>query len=383
MAADAIELVVHFAGTLVEVRRIERHQRYLIGTAPNVDLPLATGTTFPLVDVGLVVRIPAGIEPVHVGTRTKLSFGLVTIRLCRVSDSPVRVARPPASLRIVPFALAVLALHVGLVATAMATADVDPITIPVVRAEPPRRVPPKLLPTPKPKPKTRPKTAAKQAAEPAAAAQAAPPATAGEARAAASGAGILGSLSVEDFAAIMGTKDIAKELADVGPIWDEQAAYEKMFGGNGRAFDPSQDRAFDSVKTGRYATLGSGRGAGEGYRLPARGKFREIGPPPIMGLTCDDGQCQTIGTLDRHTVRDYVEKRYVDMVKCYERHARNVPRVELTLHFEIDSDGTPTEVYADGAGAFGSCLVRLVERVKFPADKPTQVRAYPVAFWRT
>jgi ribosomal protein S18 acetylase RimI-like enzyme len=103
-----------------------------------------------------------------------------------------------------------------------------------------------------------------------------------------------------------------------------------------------------------------------------------------MGLTCDDGQCQTVGTLDRHIVRDYVEKRYVDMVKCYERHAKNLPRVELTLHFEIGRDGTPNEVYAEGeAAAFGSCLVRLVERVKFPADRPTQVRAYPVAFWRT
>jgi hypothetical protein len=381
VAADAIELVVHFAGTLVEVRRIERHQRYLIGTAPNVDLPLAIGTTFPLVDTGLVVRIPAGIEPERHGPRTRLSFELVTITLTRVTDTPVRVARPRAQLRIVPFALVTLVLHVGVVAAAITTAEPDPITIPVVRAEPPRRVMPKLLPTPKPKP--RPKTASKQAAQQAAAEAAPAPANATEAREAARGAGVLGSASLDDLSAVVGTKDLAKELADVGPVWDEQAAYEKMFGGNGRSFNPSEDRAFDSVKTGRYATVSGGRGAGEGYRLRAHGKFREVGPPPIMGLTCDDGQCQTVGTLDRHTVRDHVEKRYVDMVKCYERHARNLPRVELTLHFEIGRDGTPNEVYADGASAFGSCLVRLVERTKFPTDKPTQVRAYPVAFWRT
>lgn len=381
MAAEAIELVVHFAGTLVDARRIERHQRYLIGTAPNVDLPLATATTFPLVDSGLVVRIPAGIEPVREGRRTTLSFGLVTVALTRVTDAPAPMPRPRASLRIVPFALAALLLHVGVVAAALTTAEIDPIAIPVVRAEPPRRVMPKTVPAPRPKPRPKQATRAKEAAAQAAAEAA--PASAGEAREAARGAGVLGSASLDDLSAVVGTKDLAKELSDVGPIWDEQAAYEKMFGGNGRAFNPSEDRAFDSVKTGPYATVGGGRGAGANYRLPARGKFREVERPPIMGLTCDDGQCQTIGTLDRNTVRDYVEKRYVDMVKCYERHAKNLPRVELTLHFEIGSDGTPNEVYADGAGAFGSCLVRLVERVKFPSDKPTQVRAYPVAFWRT
>ena len=380
MAADAIELVVHFAGTLVEVRRIERHQRYLIGTAKTVDLPLATGTTFPLVDTGLVVRIPAGIEPVHDGPRTTLAFGLVTITLTRVTVAPAYVPRPRVSLRIVPFALVALVLHVGVVAAAMTTADMDPITIPVVRAEPPRRVPPKTLPAPRPKPK--PSARGKQQAPAEAAAAPAPPATAGEARQAARGAGVLGSASLDDLSAIAGTKDLAKELSDVGPVYDEAAAYAKMFGGGGGAFNPQDDPKFDSVKVGPYATISSGRGAGEGYRLPAHGKFREVQRPPIMGLTCDDGQCQTIGTLDRNTVRDYVEKRYVDMVKCYERHAKNLPRVELTLHFEISSDGSPNEVYADG-GAFGSCLVRLVERVKFPTNKPTQVRAYPVAFWRT
>ncbi|MBA3502739.1 MAG: hypothetical protein H0T65_20425 [Deltaproteobacteria bacterium] len=385
MAGDAIELVVHFAGTLVEVRRVSRHERYLIGTAPTVHLPLAIGTTLPLVDTGLVIRIPAGIEPVREGPRTTLQIGLVTIALTRVTDPPVYVPRPPASRRLVPFVLATLVLHVAVVTVAMLTAEVDPITIPVVRAEPPRHVAPKTLPAPRPRPKTqKPAARAKQASSQAAVAeQPAPaPTTVAEAREAARGAGFLGSASLDDLSALRGTKDLAAELADVGPIYDEEAANAKNFGGAGGSFDVSGP-AFDSVKTGRYATVASGRGAGANYRLPARGKFREIGPPPIMGLTCDDGQCQTIGTLDRHTVRDYVEKRYVDMVKCYERHARNTPRVELTLHFEIGSDGKPNEVYADGAGAFGSCLVRLVERVKFPSDKPTQVRSYPVAFWRT
>jgi hypothetical protein len=384
MAGAAVDLVVRFAGTMLLAKRVRAHERFLIGTARDVDFALAfaTLTSFPLVDTGLVVRVPIGVEPTfHDATRTELPFGLVTISITRVSGAPVVVPRPPASRRILPFAAIALVLHVALVAVAMATATVEPITIPVVRAEAPRVVPAKLLPTPKPPPPKQKKQRRASAPEAAAAPSEAPPAagTPQQAAEAARSAGFLGSASLDDLSAIVGTKDLAAELADVGPVYDEREANAGNFGNSAGNFNPQNDPKFDSVRTGPVAITGN---MGQSYRLPAHGKFREVERPPIMGLTCDDGQCTTVGVLDRFTVRDYVEKRYVDMAKCFERHSRKAPRIELVLHFDIDSDGTANEVYSEEGGAFGSCLVRIVERTKFPKEKPTQVK-YTVAFWRT
>lgn len=397
MGGDAVELVVRFAQTLLAVTRIARGGRFVIGTAPGVDLPVAGVTAFPLVDAGFVVRLPVGVAataggvPVADreivlarGARIDVTLGAVTVAIARVDDVPVALPRPREPRRIVPFALAALAVHVAIVATAMATAAVEPVTIPVVRAEPPRIVPTKTLPVKPPKPK-RPRRATAAAGGGAATATDAggtPAQRLERATEAARHAGFLDGLRAEDLARIVGTKNLAKELADVGPLYDEEAANAQNFGNSAGKFDPSKDPTFDSVKTGRYATVGGGRGAGANYRLPAHGKFREVEPPPIMGLTCDDGSCTTVGSLDRFTVRDHVEKRYVDMVTCFERHARGARRIELTLRFDIGRDGRPAEVHANAASGFGSCVARIVERVKFPADRPTQV-TYPIAFWRT
>lgn len=381
MAGFAVELVVRFAGTLLAVTRVRPNERYLIGTARHVDLPLAGMTAFPLVDRGLVVRVPAGIDAKYDGERTELAFGLVSITVEKISDVRVALPRPALQKRIVPYAIAALLAHVAVVIVAFVTASAEPITVPVVRAEPPRRVMTKLLPVPAPKPKVTKKKATRQAAASEPVAEPPPaPTTVAQAREEARSAGILGSASLDDLSMLTGSKDLAQELSDVGPIYDEEAANAKMFGGRAGAFRPEDDRAFDSVKTGRYAT-GGGK-MGQNYRLPSHGKFREVERPPIMGLTCDDGSCKTVGVLDRFTIRDHVEKRYVDMVKCFERHARTENRIELTLHFDIRDDGTAAEVYAEGASAFGRCIVGLVERTTFPTEKPTQV-TYPVAFWRT
>jgi len=406
MDGEAVELVVRFASTVLAVTRVRRGERYVIGTAPEVDLPLeiAALTAFPLVDstaTGFVIRLPIGVSAgsrgipiadrevaLERGGRIDVAFGKVTIAIAHVDDVPVAVPRPPTALRrIAPFVIAALFAHVGIVMVAMWTADIDPITVPVVHATPPR-VPTNTLPMKPPKPARPPEP--KRGAKAVAAARSTPtmeavagaPEQVARAVESAQHAGFLGSASLDDLSMITGSKDLAKELSDVGPVYDEDAANAQSFGGSARKFDPTNDPAFDSVKTGRFATLGGGRGAGANYRLPAHGKFREVERPPIMGLTCDDGLCKTVGSLDRFTVRDYVEKRYVDMMTCFERHARSTSRIELTLRFDIGSDGKPNEVHADEASGFGGCVVRIVERVRFPTDQPTQV-TYPIAFWRT
>jgi hypothetical protein len=378
MAGFAVELVVRFAGTLLAVTRVRPSERYLIGTARHVDLPLSAGgmTAFPLVDRGLVVRVPLGVDAKRQGERTELAFGLVTITITKISDVRVALARPATQKRLVPYAIGALLAHLAVVIVALVTSSMEPITAPVVPAEPPRRVMTKTLPEPKPKPKKQ-KKAAKPATEHAELPPSAP--TVAHAREQARAAGILGSASLDDLSMITGKVNIAEALADVGPIYDEDAANAKGFGGAGGSFRPEDDPAFDSVKVGPLVISGK---MGQNYRLPAHGKFREVERPPIMGLTCDDANCKTIGFLDRFAVRDHVEKKYVDMVKCFERHARKEPRIELTLHFDIGTDGTAKEVHDEGSSAFGRCIVGLVERTKFPSEKPTRV-TYPIAFWRT
>ena len=383
MGGDAVELVIRFAETLIAVTRVRPGQRFVIGKTRKVDLALDVPER-TLVD-GLAVHTDDGKFTLARFQYVKVAFGLVTIEMARVPDHVIPLPRPETSLRLVPFLAGAFVAHIVLVLIALWTADViEPVSIPVVRAEPPRTVMTKRLPEPKPKPKPKPATRRAKTASAAATAatpsEPAPPTTAAAAQERARGAGILSSASLDDLSAIVGTVDIASALADVGPIYDEEAANAKNFGGAGGNFRPEDDPHFDSVKAGPVAIKGN---MGQGYRLPAHGKFREVGPPPIMGLTCDDAQCKTVGELDRFAVRDYVEKRYVDFLKCYERHARNAPRMELTLKFEIGSDGKPLEVYAEEPSAFNACVVRIVERAKFPADKPTQVTAYPIAFWRT
>lgn len=379
MGGDAVELVIRFAETLIAVTRVRPGQRFVIGRSRKVDLALDVPDRV-LVD-GLAVHTDEGKFTLAQFQYVKLAFGLVTIELTRVPDHVIPLPRPETSLRLLPFLAGAFVAHLAVVLVALWVADVvEPVSIPVVRAEAPPRVMPKRVPEPKPKPKPATRRAkaasvASTAPEPSTA-----PSTAAGARQEARQAGILSSASLSDLSAVIGTKNLAAELADVGPIYDEDAANAKNFGGSGGNFRPEEDPRFDSVKAGPVAIKGN---MGQSYRFPAHGKFREVQRPPIMGLTCDDAQCKIAGSLDRFAVRDYVEKRYVDFLKCYERHARNVPRMELTLKFEIGSDGKPVEVHAEEPSAFGTCVVRIVERAKFPSDKPTQVMAYPIAFWRT
>ncbi|HLL25091.1 MAG TPA: hypothetical protein VK427_23310 [Kofleriaceae bacterium] len=391
MGGDAVEVTVRFGGNLIAVTRLAPGERFTIGTAPGVDLAVAGPTTFPLVD-GFVVRLPVGVRASRAGgelapgERIEVTLGLVTIEVVRDVEAVATLPPPPRTTRLVPFAVATLVAHVALVAVATWWAEPDPITIPVVRAEQPQRVLPETLPVKRPptSPEDRARRARARATATTSVGGATPEASVAEARAQGrASAGFLGGLTPDRLAALLGSADLAKELADVGPLYDEAAAAASGFGGAAGAFDPTNDPSFDSVKTGRYATTGGGQRAGDGYRLPTRGKFREVERPPIIGLTCDDVSCITSGSLDRSLVRDHVEKQYVEMVKCFERHARSATRIELTLQFDIGEDGRPVEVSANGAAGFASCIVRLVERTQFPAARPTRVAAYPIAFWRT
>ena len=121
MGGDAVELVVRFADTLLSVSRVRQGERYVIGTARDVDLALdlAPLIAFPLVEStarGFVLRLPVGVRATSRGaviedrelvlprnTQVAVALGKVTIAITRVAETPVVVPRPSASRRIVPY----------------------------------------------------------------------------------------------------------------------------------------------------------------------------------------------------------------------------------------------------------------------------------------
>ncbi len=374
----AVDVVVRFAGTLLQATRVLHGGCFRIGRVAGVDLAFDCAP-FPLVDStpgGFVVRwVDRPAEAVT--GEIRIALGLVEVIVAPAAPAVV-LARRAFDRRPLPFAAVSLVMHGVLVAIAMLLADPDPITVPVVTLTPdPRPTHVARVDPPPPKKQREPKPADHAQAAQTSAADV--PATAGEPVPSA----LSGFEALKDLSMITGKADLAKELSDVGPLYDEDAANAQNFGNSGGHFDPQSDPAFDSVKVGPFPTLGSGRGAGAYFRLKGTATHKEVERPPLMALTCDDATCVVVGTMDRFQVRDVIEKRYVDLVKCYERTSRSVPRVEMTLRFEIDRDGTPNDVQIEGRPEVARCVSRLVARSRFPAgEEPTKVVAYPMAFWR-
>ncbi|MBA2538161.1 MAG: hypothetical protein H0V17_00875, partial [Deltaproteobacteria bacterium] len=186
-------------------------------------------------------------------------------------------------------------------------------------------------------------------------------------------AGLLGSgIRAEDFRAITGTKDIAHELSDVGPVYRDHEAEQNGFGG-GRRFDPTKDPRFNSVETGRYATVSKGRAGGEHYALPG-----EVASRPQPRVAHCAGACTAKGGLDRDVVRGAITRYDEAILGCYER-AGNSQRGDIVVELTIGEDGKVITSDGAGLGSTGSCVAGVVRRVAFPKAAPTTVR-YPMSF---
>ena len=344
-----VEVTVTFAGTLLQITRVPHGRPVRVGRARDADVAVDVEPR----------TLPTNLAR---GERVEHALGLVRIALARIDEPAVPLARRALERRPLPFLALSAVVHVAFVWIAMLTMELDPITIPVDITSPPR-LPPRIARIEAPVPAANARSSDDM------------PAATHDAKPTAGGFELLR----RELRHVTGTADLGRELADAGPIYDEHAATAAQFGNHGRSFDPSSDPMFDSVKTGRYATVDSGRAAGASYRLPG-----EVERPPLMALACDDASCVVEGAFDRLRVRDIIEQRYVDLLKCYERTANSAPRVEITMRFEIDASGRPSDIAVDGHTAVGTCVARIVGRTKFPAaDQPTRVRTYPMAFWRT
>jgi hypothetical protein len=397
---DVVEIVVRFAGTLLQVAQLSHGTTFRIGTARDVDLALdvAPLTAFPLVGStadGFVVRCPAGVPAVAYtadrtitiaetelvlapGMRIDLAFGRVTISITRTASTRAPLPRPRPSFRPHVFAAVSLAMHVAVVAIAMVCAELDPITIPVFR-EPSRRPPVHLVRvlTDEQKQRVRAQVARKRARAAAAAFRTAVDEAlrGGPRERAVHGArshGWFGALTPHALRGLMGTKNLAKELADVGPIYDEHAARLKDFGGTPR-WNVAGRGDFASVKTGRYATDPT---SGADYDLGAA-RHRSV-----RVAMCETTACMVAGAIDRAAVRAELAQRMDEIVACYDRHAPQRTRGRVTLTFAIAADGTVDDVRGSGLASVAACVANVARAIRFPAGAAiTQVK-YPLVFSR-
>jgi hypothetical protein len=403
---DSVEVVVRFAGTLLQVAQLAHGKSFRIGTAAGVDLPLdiAPLTSFPLIDStadGFVVRCPAGVPCVEYtedlaitvteselklarGSRIDFAFGRVMISIARVGT--VKAPLPRTRPSYVPhlFAAGSLAAHVVMLLVAVIFADLDEIAIPVI-TEPDvkptyiarhpseaQKARARMFAPKKEKPKRAPVAAAIVVEDPD---LKSPDPKVRAIAGARAQAGFLDGIKPEQIRALTGTKNLAKALDDVGPIWDEDAYFASQFGGASGRFDISGPE-FDSVKTGRYATKPTGSDAGE---------FFDIGTKrtPVVVAMCESDACVVVGGVDRAVVHDGLVARVRDIRDCYDRHAPETPAATVTLTFAIAKTGKVEHVRAVGPGAVGTCVADIAKRIEFPSGEAFTQVTYPLAFTRS
>jgi hypothetical protein len=130
-----------------------------------------------------------------------------------------------------------------------------------------------------------------------------------------------------------------------------------------------------TIAAGKYATVATGRGAGEHYDLPGASHHAQ---PEIAG--CEPNDCTIAGGTPRETVRHNVELRMGAFGYCYQRYAEKQLRGTLTLSFVIGPEGAVHEAKGRGMSEIDDCVVEVLKVIPFePAVDATKV-TYPLQF---
>ncbi len=366
----AVEVTVRFAGTLIDAIVVEPGRSYRLGSAPGVDVPIPGLLSFPLVDSAGLIRIPAGLVAIHDdGTRladiaplaltgeTRLALAIGHVAITLAAAKPVApLARPRADRRPWPYLALALVAHLAIWATAM-TRPVD---------EPPPRsrlVHARLAkPAPPPQPPRDQHTAGAQLQGGAIGKKGS---DRGEGQYAMDRS-MLGSITGAQIQGLIGTVDLGAALAEAtGPAGPQVEPDATLFGG-ARRFDPGARAGFESITTGRYATVAHGRGAGDDYHL--------AGETTVDVELCATKACVASGAIDRASVHSWIVPHAAEFRACF--------------------DGTPSVVVdftiangvvrgAHGRGATGACAAAIVSGIAFPhTDGATRVR-YEVSYQRS
>jgi len=369
----AIEVTVRFAGTLLEVVVVGPGRSFRLGTAPGVDIAVTGLISFPLVDSTGLIRIPAGltarrqdgvgladIAPLALTgtTRIRLAIGAIEIDLA-VAAPVAPLARLPIDRRPLPYLALALVAHLAVWTAAMSRVEAPP-TPRLVHARLAKRPPPPLPP--------RPTAGAPMIQEGRMGAKDGGRAAGQYVMRGGGPDGPRGTrqafeISGAELRALIGTVDLGKALAETdGPIVREEDGNARGFGGSAR-FDPSRRPGFESVKTGRYATVSRGRGAGDDYHLS--------GETQIAVELCATAACVASGAIDRASVHSWIAPHAEDFRACYDG----------TPHVVVDFTIADGVVHgAHGRGATGTCAAAIVSGIAFPHTGGTTRVRYEVSY---
>ncbi len=395
MHVAVVEVVARIASSIVDLAHIPPRGRYRIGTAPEVELPVASGALrcFPLLDEGFRFRRPVGIPAtlhtadgvlpitdseltLQPGWRVELVLGKVTVSLAIIRRAPVPVPRRPYDVRPAIYAMVVLALHLILWGTAMLLEPIERLGVEVAAApEPPRiRVTHVEEPPPPPPPVKKAPSREQTSAGPQAQLDPGPSDPRARAIAGARKVGLFDALS--DLSSLVPKVNVRKLVEEA--VWYDEVEGTKNNFGNGRRFDPMKSCTKDcgTIAVGKYATVSTGRGAGADYDLPGAARHAQ---PEIAG--CEPKDCTIAGGTSREVVRHNVELRMGAFGYCYQRFARKQLRGTMTLSFTIGPEGAVHDAKARGGlDEYDDCVVEVLKVIPFePAVDGTKV-TYPLQF---
>lgn len=377
-----VEVTASFAGEPLLQVVVPADGDLRIGTAPGCAICVPGFTSWPLVDVGGQVRIPVGAQR----DGEDIVLGRVRIEIATAVEQP-RLPRPRIDTRIAPYAAVLLALHVGVWALAMVLGEPrmpppppPPRRMAYIIPKTPMAPPPPAKRDHRPPPLNKAQAAAAGASGGAGLAEIdmSPPASKAEAQAYGTRAaraiteGDVGADLARGMGALMGTVNLREALANTYPLYREEEHGEGQFGGTAGNFTPE----LKTIATGRYATVSTGRAAGEHYDLP--GNAAASGPVDVA--MCEGAGCRASGAMDSHSVTSWIEPHAGELRACFGLGSGSDGRVVVA--FVIDGRGAVSGVRANGLGKVGGCVASVISTIAFPrTDALTRV-VYPVDFRR-
>lgn len=360
--AGPIEVAVWFAGTLLEVVVVAPGRTFRLGTAPGVEVAVTGLFSFPLVDAAGLIRLPAGISarrndggllaagaPIALASDATLALAIGRLGILLAVAAPVApLVRPPLDRRSWPYLGIALVAHLIVWVTAMQHPPaVAPSRKPtqllahLAKTRPPPPIPDQ---PPPPRPQS-PETGGASAMQ-----HVVPRAPVGDGH-------VFGTISGADLARLIGTVELGKALRETtGPVVP-QLQDSRGFGG-AATFDPSKRPGFETIKTGRYATVAHGRGAGDEYRLSGE---------QVLGIElCATKACVARGAIDRASVHSWIAPHAEDFRPCFD--GTSDVLVDFTIAHGVVHG-------AHGRGASGRCAAAVVSGIAFPnTDGTTRVR---------
>jgi hypothetical protein len=305
MHVHRVEVVVRFAGDLVDVFEV------MPGTAFHV------GTT-----------------PIRAASGTEAAVGHVTVTMSPAPRKRVPVPRPRIEARPYVYGAASLLAQLAIVAIAWWTASTEQLSAPAIEASGTRlpgatRIKRFAAPaqtierTPDPAPVETPITADQTPEQ----------------------------VERDEPAPVEMTEFVPSEMTGGGLVTDGREDAD----GTSR-FDPAENPAFDTIKVGDYSTLATGRAAGEGYGPQARNSS-------LVVITCDRASCLVLGGAKAARVRKAVDERLVELTDCYKQAAESGGG-KVEIDFAVDERGSVKDVEIEEADPAGSCVARIIRTLR-------------------